>query len=473
MRQARANPLGGAATWENAWMQAVRRRFDYLFGSTQGLALVAIGMIALVTAVWGTLSGPLTEWGVREVTVRLLGMRLVEAEREGRIILLYHSIAMAVVAIEVYFITQLLRLPRHSQTTINATVTLGYLTTMVFGLWFGYFGHNFIFHGVYLFGLSLMLFGGLLLAVALWPWRPNARQTDLAYARGPGQIDLERLAFFAMAVATLGSSIFGAVAGATYGNGFETFLAEDIVREPHKSVFQLSVIGHLHIMLTLIGIAITLIVGRWLDFKGRLHKIAMPLMIAGTVVISLGAWAVVPYETVAHYIIYAGAVLAMLAALMLVIFAWGKLIRGRLDEQGIHRASFWQGLKALVHDPLKFGATWQMVFMNFTVSGVGIFMAVKLDEIFRVWPWREERIVLTGHWHILSGLIATIILLYFADLSGLRGGVRRAFGWAVILGSDLAFGAVTAFEMKRLFVGEAEQQPLVNLTMILADAGLA
>ncbi|MEW6568449.1 MAG: hypothetical protein AB1449_09865, partial [Chloroflexota bacterium] len=42
-----------------------------------------------------------------------------------------------------------------------------------------------------------------------------------------------------------------------------------------------------------------------------------------------------------------------------------------------------------------------------------------------------------------------------------------------ILGSDLAFGAVTAFEMKRLFVGEAEQQPLVNLTMILADAGLA
>jgi len=114
-----------------------------------------------------------------------------------------------------------------------------------------------------------------------------------------------------------------------------------------------------------------------------------------------------------------------------------------------------------------------MVFMNFTVSGVGIFMAVKLDEIFRVWPHREERITLTGHWHILSGLIATIILLYYADLSGLKGKARQWFGWSVILLSDLAFGAVTVFSMKRLFVAEIEQQTIVNWTMLLTDIGLA
>ena len=74
-----------------------------------------------------------------------------------------------------------------------------------------------------------------------------------------------------------------------------------------------------------------------------------------------------------------------------------------------------------------------MVYMNFTVSGVGIFMAIKLDKIIRVWPAREERITLTGHWHILSGIIATIILLYYADLVGLKGKVRQWFGWLVIL----------------------------------------
>ncbi|MCK7526989.1 MAG: hypothetical protein MZV64_59985 [Ignavibacteriales bacterium] len=62
-----------------------------------------------------------------------------------------------------------------------------------------------------------------------------------------------------------------------------------------------------------------------------------------------------------------------------------------------------------------------MLFMNFTTSGIGIFMAVRLDEIFRVWPAREERIELTGHWHVLSAIIATIILLYYGDMIGLKG----------------------------------------------------
>jgi hypothetical protein len=280
------------------------------------------------------------------------------------------------------------------------------------------------------------------------------------------------VAFFTMAVATLGSALFGAVTGSYWGNGHETFLAEDLIREPSKTVLQKSIIGHLHIMLTLIAIAITLIVGRWLDFKGIFHKIAMPLMIFGTIIISLGAWSVVLFEW-AHTIIYVGSVFVLLAALMFVIFSWNKLIGEGLAEKGIRKDSFWQKVKALVHDPLKFGVGWQMVFMNFTVSGVGIFMAVKLDEIFRVWPHREERITLTGHWHILSALVATIILLYYADMIGLKGKARKWFGWVVIICSDLAFAAATIFSMKRLFVSESAQQPLVNWTMLIMDLGLA
>jgi hypothetical protein len=275
-----------------------------------------------------------------------------------------------------------------------------------------------------------------------------------------------------MAVATLGSSLFGAVAGANLGTNFESFLAEDIIRIPDKTILQKSIIGHLHIMLTLIAIAITLIVGRWLDFKGTLHKIAMPLMIVGTIVISIGAWSVVLFEG-AHTIIYVGSVLVMLAALMFVIYSWDMLIRSGLREKGIDSGNFGQKIRALLRDPLKFGVGWQMVFMNFTVSGVGIFMAAKLDEIFRVWPHRDERITLTGHWHILSAIIATIILFYFADLSGLKGKARKWFGWTVIIASNVAFASVTIFSMKRLFVEESAQQPLVNWTMLLVDIGLA
>jgi hypothetical protein len=195
-------------------------------------------------------------------------------------------------------------------------------------------------------------------------------------------------------------------------------------------------------------------------------------MILGTIVLNLGVWGVVtPLEPVAHMIIYVGATPSMLAALFLLIWSWAKLIREGTAQ--LKKPNFGQRLSALLRDPLKFGPTWQMLFMNFTTSGIGIFMAIRLDEIFRVWPAREERIELTGHWHVLSAIVATIILMYYGDMIGLKGKLRQLYGWGIIVLSDIAFAAVTIFEMKRLFISEAAQQPLVNGLMYAMDFGLA
>jgi len=451
-------------------MKELAKRFDYLFRSTRGLALVAIAAVSIVTAIWGTLSGPMVEWGIRDITVKVLGMDLVQADREGRIIMLYHTIAMTVIAIEVYFITEIMPMKRHEQVMINATITVGYLTALTFGLFFGYFGHNFALHGLFLVGQSLVFFGGILLVAALWPWKKEyLLPEDSPYARTKNGVDIERAAFFVMALATLTSATWGAVTGSFWANGHETFLGEDLIRIPHKTALQKAIIGHLHIMLTLVAVAITLIVGKWLDFKGKLHKWAMPIMIIGTITITFGALSIVWFEW-AHNTIYVGSTMVMFSALLYVIYSWDKLIKeGTAD---IEKPNFFQKMKALTNDPLKFGSGWQMVFMNFTVSGVGIFMAIRLEEIFRVWPHREERVTLTGHWHILSGLIATIILFYFIDLSGIKGKARKWAGWIIIIGSDFAFGAATIFSMKRLFVTDIAQQPLVNTTMLIIDFGL-
>jgi len=453
-------------------MKFIKARLDYLFSSTKGLVLVAIAMIAITSAIWGMLSGPLAEMGIREVVIKALGMDMVPAEREGRIIILYHAIAMAVVAIETYLINGLLKINPLYKTVINGLITVGYLATMVFGLGFAYFGHNWAFHGLYIAGLTLIFAAGVLLVIALWPWNKEVRQPNKEYARTKSGLDLERVAFFATAVTTVISALFGAIPGSFFGNGFEVFLAENIIRFPEKTTMEYSIIGHLHIMLALIAVMITLIIGRWLNFKGTLHKIAMPLMILGTIILNLGVWGVVtPLEPIAHMVIYVGATPSMLAALLLLIWSWRMLIQS--GTQNIVQPTILQKLKALVEDPLKFGPTWQMLFMNFSTSGLGIFMAVKLDEIFRVWPAREERIELTGHWHALSLVIATIILMYYGDISGLKGKVRQLFGWAIIFFSDLALAGITFFEMKRLFVEEAQQQPLVNGLMLAVDTGLA
>jgi len=312
------------------------------------------------------------------------------------------------------------------------------------------------------------------LAVAIWPWNKKYYlPKDSPYSHFKSGLDKERVAFFAVTLAALGSSMLAAWAGSYSGNGFETFLAEDTVRLPHKTSLDLAVIGHLHIQLALMGIAVTLVVGRWLDWKGFWHKLGMPAMVLGTITLTLGAWAVVPYESIAHWIIYVGATFSMTGGLFMVIYGLPMITKQRLAEQGIKKATFVQGLKALLHDPLKFGVMWQMIYMNFNTSFVGIFMAIKLDDIFRIWPHREERIELSGHWHILSAIIATMILFYFADRIGLKGKARQIFGWTVLIGSDIAFGAMTTFEMKRLGVSEYMQQPVVNTLMLLADFGLA
>jgi hypothetical protein len=453
-------------------MQNITQRFNFLFRSTKGLVLTAIAAISLATAMFGMLSGPMEPVGIKEWMVNHLGLSLLPQEREGRIIILYHTLAMAVVAIETYLITALYKFRKEEQVRINATITVGYLASLIFGLLFAYFGHNYVFHGVFIAGQTLIFFAGCMLAVALWPWRKDLRIPAGAYARTSGGVDIERAAVFVMALATLGSVLFGAVPGSLFGNGFQSFLAEDIIREPYKTSLELAIIGHLHIMLTLIAVALTLILSRWFDFKGKLQQWAMPLLILGTLIITAGVWAVVPFERAAHIIINVGSFPVLIASWLLAWFGWRKIARKRLEEQKLERSSLWQRLAALLHDPLKFGALWQMIYMNFVVTAVGIFMAIKLDEIIRQWPAREERIALTGHWHVLAGIIATILLLYYADLAGLKGTWRRIFGWTVIIFSDIAFGAVAAFETRRLFVNELSQQAFTDWVMLLVDLGL-
>lgn len=458
-------------------MSKTASRLKYLFTHTNGLMLMAIAIVSLIAAVWGTLSGPMVEWGVKDITVNLTNMDLVQAEREGRVVMLYHSIAMAVIAAIVYMITATVKMKEEYAAWVNGLVTIGYLLATINGLTFAYFGHNYTFHGLFLLGLSLIFFSGVVLAVALWPWNKEyylPKDSELAHTKNG--LDLERVAFWFSVVATLGSAMLGAWAGSHFGVGFNAFLGEDTVRDPHKMSLDLAIIGHLHIMLALMGIAVTLVMGRWLDFKGFWHILAMPSMILGTITLTLGAWAVVPYEDIAHWIIYVGAVFSMSGGLFLVIYGLPKITKDRLKEQGIvGKAGFWKTTMALFHDPLKFGVQWQMIYMNFTTSFIGIFMAIKLEDIFRgpLWNHREERIELTGHWHILATITAMIILFYFIDRIGLKGKARQWLGWSILIGADVAFATVTIFEMKRLFVSEYMQQPIVNVLMAFTDIGLA
>jgi len=421
-------------------MQRLSNIVQRFFGSLPGLLIVVVAWEALIVASLAPFSGPLQPLGV----AGLLGLDFADADRVGRIIMLYHSLAIPFVSALVYLILDQVPLaPQEEEQkvrrSITAPITVGYMLASLGGMTFAYGGRSWVAHGVYLVGLSLVFYAGVLLAVALWPSRRWA--TDPARQAHLRGIPLERLAFFLVTVFTLASAAIGGTAGAFFGNGFVAFLAEDIVRQDPHTVFQLMIIAHLHIMLTLIDVMILLLVIRTYRVAGRVHKWAVSLTIIGTIIVALATWSVIVWEG-AHKVINIGSAFLLPGAILVAIWGFQRLVREGLNEG---ETSLGSKLRALVRDPVRFGIFFELIFVNVVVTVPGVYVAMNL-ETYRTAAYRAvERTILVGHWHVLATLSAVIALFLVADRLGARGWVRRVVGWGLLAGSTLAFLSVNAY----------------------------
>ncbi|MGD1993225.1 MAG: hypothetical protein PVI59_08540 [Anaerolineae bacterium] len=432
-------------------MYDLKQRIRTIFASTEGLLLLVTGWEALMVALMSTFSatGPLA-W--LDVPARL-GVALDEAGKIGRVVMLYHSLAIPFIAALVYLILDLLPFDEHIPRLVRPTITGGYVLTSTGGLGFGYFGAGWIAHGLFLVGLSLVFYAGVLLCVGLWPWR-----------RSTGGFSMERLAFWLMALYTLISAIIGGAVAAYFGNGFEAFLAEDVLRQEHN-LAQRAIIAHLHIMLTLVDVALLLIIARTFGLRGRARRIAYPLIIFGQTVTSFATWSVMIIEEIAHKIINVGALFLLAAGVLVAVWGLGQLMRKRLAEQGSERASLGQRIAALLGDPVRLGICFQLIFVNLVVTGPGIYVALNLDRYRQPAYLEVERTIAVGHWHVLATLSAVIALLLVVDRLQVRGLMRQLVGWGTLIGSTLAFVFVQ-FYMFRLPGGRRDW------AVPLLDAGI-
>ncbi len=403
------------------------QRIRQLFHSTEGLLIMVTVWETVAVVFLSIFSGPMADLGLPA----RLGLSLGEVGRVGRIIMLYHALAVPFVAALVYFILELLPFEEKYPRLVRPTITVGYVLTSVGGIGFAYLGGGWIAHGLFLVGLSLVFYAGVVLCVGLSPWRRGA-------SGGFSFTSLERLAFWLMALYTLVSAAIGGATGAYFGNGFTAFLAEDVVREPHD-LGQRAIIAHLHIMLTLIDVALLLIVARTFELRGRAYRAAMPLIVVGTTVVSFATWSVMVIEELAHKIINVGAFLLLAAACIVAIQGFARLVREQLNREGVEQATIGQKLRALLSDPVRFGALFELIFVNFVVTVPGIYVAFNLETYRQPAFLEVERTILVGHWHVLATLSAVIGLFLVVDRLGMGGLLRQLVGWGVLLGSTLAF----------------------------------
>ncbi len=319
-------------------------------------------------------SGPLRFLGL----AGLLGLDFGDVHRVGRIIMLYHSLAIPFVAALVYLVLDQLPIASAEDTparrrSIVVPITVGYMLTSIGGMTFAYGGRNWIAHGSTCVGLSLVFYAGVLLAIALWPSKNGppirpATPTCVAYRWSVWPFSSSPSLPWSRRPSV-------GAAGAFFGNGFVAFLAEDIVRHDPHTLFELMIIAHLHIMLTLIDVMILLLVIRTYRVEGRVHKIAVPLTIVGTIIVTFATWSVIGWE-VAH----------KSHQHRLGLFAARRHPGGHLGlcashSGGYRRRSGYLGskLRALFRDPVRFGIFFELIFVNLVVSVPGVYVAFNLD----------------------------------------------------------------------------------------------
>ena len=267
-----------------------------------------------------------------------------------------------------------------------------------------------------------------------------------------------------VAIFTLVSAAIGGSAGAFFGNGFVAFLAEDIVRQEVHTTFQLMIIAHLHIMLTLIDVMILLLVIRMYRVSGRVHKLAVPLTIIGTAIVTFATWSVIGWEG-AHRVINIGSAFLLPGAILVAAWGFTRLIR---EQIGDAQAKLGQRLKALFADPVRFGIFFELIFVNLVVTVPGVYVAFNLDTYRSPAYLAVERTILVGHWHVLATLSAVIVLLLIADRLGTRGWLRQVFGWGLLLGSTLSFVFVNIYMFRRPGQEQAWTLPLFELGIALS-----
>ncbi len=386
-------------------------------------------------------------------------------DRAGRIIILYHSIAVPVVAVCTYFVLMFMDVREKFKTRVKWPLFIGSIFASGSGIIFAYIDpKGWIFHGFYLVGLSLCFYAGIMLLLGVFPTGSFPKRD----AENRRNILLGQYAVTLLTVCILLSVILGGVIGSFFGNGMIPLLAEYFLRPEVIETYALeydhvlvdAVKAHLHIMLALIDVIILLVVYRYTvqDQKGKWYGLSMALAIPGMLIMSIGSWAVTFNEIISypfdmHYLIYAGSAILVTVGLILALTGWKKLSKEFLGGDYDSSSSSTK-VKAIFKDPVRFSLYFHFIWVNFVMTFGGIFLALSLrggddpspfTEILKIPAFREgplavETTVARGHWHILATLSAIMLVLLLIDVLDIKGSIRNVMGWLFLAGSVVAFG---------------------------------
>lgn len=341
-------------------------------------------LIVFLTAFYSLLSGPVSE----KVGVRGFLLNADILSKESRAVVVYHTLAVPFVSIVSILILYTFEIERGKLDHTVKPLLWGSFIASVSGVIFSYFKGGMIAHGLFITGLSIVFYGGLIFFLE-----------SLRLPESLFNSKLEKASLVVLVFSVLVSVLIGALVGAFYGTKFKTVLAEDIIRKPH-GIFERAVISHLHIVVALVAASILFLLCRLYgltDFQRFFYF----LFLFGVVVTSVSTWSVIigPLEKKAHKIINVGAMLLIASSF---VYAYNALKRFRGKDRNYFEAL----------------SVFHLFAVNATVTAPGVYVAFNLSKFRLPENFAIERTFATGHWHILATTCALILSAIVSNIAG-------------------------------------------------------
>lgn len=411
------------------------------------------------------------------------------ARHAMRAILIYHAVAVPFLVAVVFFFMDGYQFRPKLESMTKWTLFAGAFVSSISAMIFVYI-ENWMWHGLFIAGLSVVFYGGVLFVIGVWPTKsfPDADGNDDAMI---WNINWEYLNLAITGIAILISAAIAAIAASNFGrldpnypdvlepvynrttgvvtyekiNYFVPRLLEVIVRRENNNAgwtFYEMLVAHLHIMVALLSGAVLLYSIRHTNMKGFWYKLNMILFTPGVIILAGGAWAVVTPLSWAHHIIDAGAGFLLIIGVITAIYAWRQIAINKLGDT-YPTASGMEKVKATFSDSVRLGLYWQLIWVGLVSALPGIFVGINLER-FRDGQealaaagqsytgnepyWAIEYSFNVGHWHVLATLTAMIVVFIAIDYYGVTGKLRNWSGWALTLGTILGFGFATKYMLR-------------------------
>ncbi|MHA2036354.1 MAG: hypothetical protein ACW98X_07960 [Promethearchaeota archaeon] len=342
--------------------------------------------------------------------------------RTARFIMIYHSLAVPFLVANTFWIMEYYEIRKKWIPTLKILLLSGAFMVGIAGMIFG-FTYIRIFHEIFYFGLFLVFLGGIVFVVAAFPV--------------PNKFAIAALENFTGTVFPPELLIHGKREPVA-------FLAEAIIRHPHHDVVEDFVVSHLHIQLAQSAGMVLMVGYRTSKISGKAYTGVLLANAIGVIVISYGSW------VLDHYTIWVGAGILILCTITMGSFGLRNISKDQLGDK-YKSSSLGQKIKGMLRNPILFNYYFLFVMAHLFVTITGIIVGLQVDEFYRIPGTVElEYDFNVGHWHVLSVLIANILMCKAIDYYDVKGLQRKIGGWVFFLGGVLAFGGADIYMLRRV-----------------------